>query len=109
MYLRLHDTLQAEIVRRHRRKSNMCIEVIFCNDYLPVPSGRINTLREAEACGFWVMLRPQRKKGHTHYNGRQVFQLFLTPVHPKKRREMKKTITPLNSQHARETAHRATL
>lgn len=96
-YLRLHDTMGAEIVHRRTRKSCMSIEIIFYCDGLQVVTGRINTLREAEACGFWVICRPQTQRKHMIYNNRRVYQLFLSPVHPKKIRESEHIITPLNS------------
>ena len=85
-YLRLCDTLEAEIVHRRSRKSSTCIEVIFYSDYAEYIRGHINTRPEAEACGYWIMCRPQTAKGKEYYHGKQVFQLFLTPVHPKKKR-----------------------
>ncbi len=87
IFLRLKDTLGAKIVHRRRRSSSTCIEIIFCNALTKYLVGRINTLPEAEKCGFWIMCRPQTKRGHDFYHGWMVFQLFLTPVHPKKRRE----------------------
>lgn len=92
----LRHEMGAEMVHRRRRKSAMCIEVIFYVDYIMTVTGRLNTLKEAERCGFWIMCRPQTKKGHTIYKGHQVFQLFLTPVHPKKQRERNTTITSLD-------------
>ena len=86
-YLRLKDTLGAEIVHRRRRKSATCIEIIFHNDLYQLIKGRLNTLPEAEKWGFWVICRPQTKRGHGSWHGRAVYQLFLTPVHPKKRHE----------------------
>ena len=45
-------------------------------------------LPDAEKSGYWLMVRPRiGKKGL--YHGYQVYQLFLTPVHPKKRNEAK--------------------
>ena len=87
IFLHLKDTLGAQIVHRRRRSSSTCIEIIFCNALTKYLVGRINTLPEAEKCGFWIMCRPQTKRGHATYHGWMVFQLFLTPVHPKKRRE----------------------
>ena len=84
-YLRLHEVLGAAIVHRRQRRSQTSIEIIFYNDYLPVMTGRINTLKEAEQCGYWVICRLQTKPGHTMYKDHRVYQLFLTPVHPKKR------------------------
>ena len=100
-YLRLHELMGAEIVHRRTRKSNTCIEVIFYCDGLPVITGRINTLPEAEACGYWVMCRPQTNPSRMYHDNHRVYQLYLSPVHPKKRREMKKIITPLRSYSAR--------
>lgn len=96
-YLRLHETLGAQIVHRRARKSFTSIEIIFDSEegLIKNITGRINTLPEAEACGFWVICRKQTRKGYTHYNGLQVFQLFLSPVHPKKRREREVTITTI--------------
>lgn len=96
-YLRLHDTLGAEIVHRRKRTSDRCIEIIFyCDQFLIEHlSGHHNTLPEAEACGFRIICRPQTKKGHTVYRGHRVYQLFITPVHPKKRREILPEITAL--------------
>ena len=47
-YLRLKDTLGAEIVHRRKRKSNKCIEVIFYDEIYKYLKGRLNTLKEAE-------------------------------------------------------------
>jgi len=86
-YLRLKNTLEAEIVHRRRRKSNDCVEIVFhCNlfkDY----SRRLNMLKEAEECGYWIICRAQKKRGHTTWHGCRVYQLFLSPVHPHKRHE----------------------
>ena len=87
-YLRLKDTMGAEIVHRRRRKSTTCIEIIFYNELYKYLNGRLNTLKEAEKWGYWVICRRQTKRGHETWHGKAVFQLFLTPVHPKKRREM---------------------
>lgn len=86
-YLRLQEALGAEIVHRRKRTSDMCIEVIFYVDQYGVPTGRLNTLPEAEKWGFWIICRRQTNKQHMYYNGHRVYQLFLSPVHPKKRRE----------------------
>ena len=96
-YLRLKDTLAAEIVHRRKRTSPMSIELIFYTDTMLITTGRLNTLPEAEKWGFWVICRPQTKAGHTFYKEHRVYQLYLSPVHPKKKREMIKHITPLNS------------
>ena len=107
-YLRLHDTMGAEIVHRRKRASNMCIEIIFCSERLACfISGKINTLPEAEECGFRIICRPQMKKGHTVYKGHRVYQLFLTPVHPKKRRAVQPQIASLASFTASDATARA--
>ena len=87
MYLRLKKSLGAELVHRRRRKSSTCVEIVFYNHLIKSVTGRLNTLKEAEACGYWVMCRIQTKRGRTAWRNKTVFQLFLTPVHPKKRRE----------------------
>ena len=84
VYLRLQDTLEAEIVHRRRRKSASCIEVVFYNHFCWEPSGHQNTLPEAEKCGYWIICRPQNAHGKEYYRGKRVYQLFLSPVHPKK-------------------------
>ena len=94
-YLRLKDVLGAEIVHRRKRTSNKAIEVIFHCEESFIMTGRLNTLPEAEKCGFWIICRPQTKPDRMFYKGHRVYQLFLSPVHPKKRREMTKIITPL--------------
>lgn len=96
-YLQLKKSLGAEMVHRRKRTSRMAIEVIFYTETSFVVTGRLNTLPEAEKWGFWVICRPQTKAGHLYYQGHRVFQLFLSPVHPKKRREMIRNITPLQS------------
>lgn len=96
-YLRLQDTLGAEMVHRRKRISPMSIEVIYYCDEFTVPTGRLNTLPEAEKWGFWIICRPQTKKRYMFHKGHRVYQLYLSPVHPKKKREMIKHITPLNS------------
>ena len=82
------------MVHRRKRRSSMCIEIVFYCDLLKDLKGHLNALKEAEVNGFWVICRP---KPHCFYNGHQVYLLFLTPVHPKKHRAMEKTITPLSS------------
>jgi len=99
-YCHLHNKLGAEIVHRRKRKSSMCIEIIYHVDELLIPIGRLNTLPEAEECGFWVMCRPQTAVKRLIYKGHRVFLLFLTPVHPKKRRESLKIVTPLLASEA---------
>ena len=86
-YLRLKDRLGVEMVHRRRRKSSTCIEIIITCDAINRLSGRLNTLPEAEKCGFWIVCRPQTKRGHTKWHDYIVYQLFLTPVHPKKRHD----------------------
>lgn len=88
-YLRLKQTLGAHLVHRRKRPSDNCIEIVFYNDLYTLLHGRLNTLKEAEAWGFWVICRPQTKRRHTSYDNRKVYQLYLTPVHPKKRNEAK--------------------
>ncbi len=96
-YLRLQETLSAEMVHRRKRTSSMCIEIIFLCDKFLIVTGRLNTLPEAEKWGFWVICRPQTKRGRTFYKGYRVYQLFLSPVHPKKRRASMPIITPLHA------------
>ena len=96
-YLIIHQTLGAQIVHRRKRHSPMCIEIIFDTPIPIIPTGRLNSLREAEACGFWVICRQQTKGKHAFYKGHQVYQLFLSPVHPKKRRAIKPVIIPLTN------------
>ena len=97
-YLRLKDTLGAEIVHRRKRTSSMSIEVIFYSDEMLVMTGRLNTLPEAEKWGFWIICRPQTKKRYMFHKGHRVYQLYLSPVHPKKQREMVSVITPLHAE-----------
>ena len=89
IYLHLRDTLNAKMVHRRKRKTANSIEIVFLCDAINALSGRINTLKEAEACGFWIVCRRQTGKKHAFYHGLPVFQLFLTPVHPKKALENK--------------------
>ena len=84
-YLCLKDTLGAEIVHRRKRTATMSIEVIFYCDEMLVPTGRLNTLPEAEKWGYWIICRQQTKKKHTVYKDHPVYQLYLSPVHPKKK------------------------
>ncbi len=96
-YLRLKDTLGAEIVHRRKRTSRMAIEVIFYSEEFLIITGRLNTLPKAEECGFWIICRPQTKAGRTYYKKHRVYQLFLSPVHPKKWRVSVQHITPLRA------------
>ena len=82
-YLRLKDTLGAEIVHRRKRTSRMAIEVIFYSEEYLIITGRLNTL--------------QTKAGRTYYKEHRVYQLFLSPVHPKKWRVPVQHITPLRA------------
>ena len=88
-YLHLKDMLNAKMVHRRKRKTANSIEIVFLCDAINALSGRINTLKEAEACGFWIVCRQQTGKKHAFYHRLTVFQLFLTPVHPKKALENK--------------------
>ena len=94
-YLRLKDTLGADIVHRRKRASATCIEIIFYSNFFVTISKRMNTLKEAEACGFWVICRAQAKPNKMYYKEHRVHQLFLSPVHPKKRRDINPVITSL--------------
>ena len=94
-YLQLKDVLGAEMVHRRKRTSRMAIEVIFYTDDMLVITRHINTLPEAEKSGFWIICRPQTNLKRMFYKNHRVYQLFLSPVHPKKRREMVKIITSL--------------
>lgn len=97
-FLRLKETLEAEIVHRRKRTSDRSIEIIYKNHFGAAPTGRLNTLKEAEKWGFWIVCRLQTKN-HTpvFYHDRLVYQLFLTPVHPKKRREHQPIIHSLTT------------
>lgn len=75
-----------ELVRRHRDASNgMYVEFISRSPLIEWVSGRQNMLKEAEACGYWVMVRRQPSLKKRYYKDHQVYQMFLTPVHPKKK------------------------
>ena len=70
--------------RRHPRSPN-CVEVILSNEAITYLSGRLISLPEAEKHGYWLMIRPLTRGRKRFYHGHPVFQLFLTPVHPKKK------------------------
>ena len=90
-YLSLKETLGACIVHRRRRTSRNCIEIIFTNGLIEDISGHVMPLREAEANGYWYILRAQTKRGHEVWRGHRVYQLYLSPVHHKKRHAAQKT------------------
>jgi len=70
-FLILRNKLGAEIVHRRKRRSNMCIEIIFLSDLIQQPPlGRLNTLREAEECGYWGYL-PTANQTRTHHLQRE--------------------------------------
>ena len=94
-FLKLRAKLGAQIVHRRKRKSSMCIEIFFINELFTSISGRFNTLKEAEFCGFWIICRKQTNPRRAIYKEHQVYQLFLTPVHPKKQYETEQIIEPL--------------
>ncbi|MBR6017377.1 MAG: hypothetical protein IK073_01995 [Paludibacteraceae bacterium] len=97
-FLRLRERLGAKMVHRRKRDTSMSIEITFsCKLFDTPPVGRLNTLPEAEECGFWIMCRPQTSRKRMFYRGRRVYQLFLTPVHPKKRRATDTLITSLHA------------
>ena len=91
-YRKMRQAVGARIVHRRSRKSKNCIEIILTNNLLESVTCRLNTLKEAEACGYWVICRRQNKRGHSVWRGKAVFQLFLSPVHPKKQAEARKAI-----------------
>ena len=75
-----------ELVRRHRNAANgMYVEFISRSPLIQWVSGRQNMLKEAEACGYWVMVRKQTSPKRRYYKEHQVYQMFLTPVHHKKK------------------------
>ena len=94
-FLILKKKLGAQIVHRRKRTSSTSIEIYFLNTLIKDISGRFNTLKEAEFCGFWIICRKQTSPKHAIYKDHQVYQLFLTPVHPKKQHEINQTIEPL--------------
>jgi len=80
------ENFDIELVRRHRNAANgMYVEFISRSPLVKWLSGRQNMLKEAEACGYWVMVRKQTSPKRRYYKGNQVFQMFLTPVHHKKK------------------------
>lgn len=93
-FLTLRSKLGAQIVHRRKRKSPDSIEIIYAGPLVESLVHRLNSLKNAEKCGYWIICRPQRGK-HQYYRGYQVFQLFLSPVHPKKRNEAKYLAVPV--------------
>ena len=86
----LKENFQIEIIRRHRNATNgKYIEFISHSPLVKWVSGRQNMLKEAESCGYWVMIRKQTSPKKSYYKNHEVYQLFLTPVHPKKKFENK--------------------
>ena len=84
----LRNKYQIQLVpRRGKRRANY-VEFIIHSKLVKYISGRQNMLPDAEKSGFWVMIRPRTGKNR-YYHDHQVYQLFLTPVHPKKRNEAK--------------------
>ncbi len=96
-FLSLKETMGAQIVHRRKRKSNICIEITFLNDLLTCYKGSVNSLPEAEACGFWILCKPQSSKKHRYHKGYLIHLLYLSPVHPKKRLAIMPNITPLHA------------
>lgn len=83
---KLKENYEIELVRRHRAAANgMYVEFISRSPLIQYIRGRQNTLKKAEACGYWVMIRKQPSAKKRFYKNHQVYQLFLTPVHPKKK------------------------
>ena len=77
---------EIELVRRLRSSANgKYVEFISNSRLITMVKGRQNTLKEAEACGYWVMVRKQPSKKKQFFKNHQVYQLFLTPVHQKKK------------------------
>ena len=70
--------------RGKRRPNANSVDVIITSPLIESLSGRLNSLKEAEACGYWIICRARRGKRRT-YKQHQIFQIFLSPVHPKKR------------------------
>ena len=85
-YLSYYKLMGARLVHSRKRSSEMCIEVIFLRDDKFIVTGQLNSLKEAEECGFLVICRPQNSRKHMFYKGHRVYQIYLSPVHPKKRR-----------------------
>ncbi|MBQ6723309.1 MAG: hypothetical protein IJQ84_02210 [Paludibacteraceae bacterium] len=106
-YLALNNRIGATIVHRRKRPSSTCIEIIILNESIDTYTGRLNTLKEAESCGFWVISRVQKGK-HAVWHGHRVFQLFLSPVHPKKQREQQLQAASTNVQQPQITAQDVT-
>jgi len=81
------------VIRRHREENPNTADYIITNLAFTKIVGRLNTQKEAEACGYWVVSRRQRGKKQ-FYKEKQVFVLFLTPVHPKKKFEQIAALEP---------------
>ena len=104
-YLLLHKNMGAQMVHRRKRKSSTCIEIIFpAGTGIDFIDGHLHTYKEAEKWGFFIICRPQNSPKHAFYHGHRVFLLYLTPVHPKKRRATQPVISSLETAFAAEMA-----
>ena len=72
-------------INRHSKTNRNYVEFICDSPIFEQLSGRLNDLRDAESCGYWIMVRPQKSAKKAVYQDHQVYQLFLTPVHPHKK------------------------
>ena len=92
------------VPRREKRRPDV-VDLIFTNDFIADLSGHLNSYKDAEQCGYFVILKRLRSAKRGIYHDRRVYQLFLSPVHPKNRRWIMGTseqcipISPLVTQY----------
>lgn len=79
------ENFDIELVRRHRNAANgMYVEFISHSPLMNSVSGRQNMLKEAEACGYWVMVRKQTSPKRRYYKGSRCSRCFSLRFIPRR-------------------------
>lgn len=101
----LREEIGIQLVPRREKRRPDVVDLILTHDFIYDISGHLNTYQDAEQCGYFVIIKKLRSAKRGTYHGKRVYQLFLSPIHPKKRREMNSTseqtitISPLVAQY----------
>ena len=85
----LKEELGIQLVPRREKRQRDYVEFIFSNLLTAQLSGRLNTLSNAEACGYWVIVRRRTTGKRNFYHDHPVYQLYLSPVHHVKYHRLK--------------------
>ena len=85
----LQKNIPFTVIPRRNKRSLNCVEIVLEDGLIEDISGKLNSKPEAERCGFWFMIRPLTRGRKQAYHHKQVYQLYLSPVHHVKKHRIK--------------------